>query len=154
MPETSTPETRASEASPRRKPLPRPIMKNAPTHHAFKKRNVPHGTLQEQIAASRIGHPLRSGGAATTPVGPVTVEPDHAPFDPGAEPRAGETAIFDDRIVHLARPAVADHRARGAEAAGTRVVGADRAHPWADGEYAHVGKAGDAQDGNPEGRFH
>src|SRR3569623_2522425 len=153
MPETSTPETRASEASPRRKPLPRPLKKNAPTHHAFKKRNEPHGTLQEQIAASRSGQPLRAGGAATTPVGPVTVEPDNAPFDPGAEPRAGETAIFDDRIVHLARTAVADHRARGAEAAGNRVVGAVRALPWAEGHFAHGGKAGDAQVGIPVGRF-
>src|SRR4051812_49396217 len=59
---------------------------------------------------------LLFGGAAGRVVGPVAVEPDHAPFHALAV--AGEAAILDDREMHLAHLAVREHGLAGAIAAG------------------------------------
>src|SRR5579871_3904395 len=66
-------------------------------------------------ARRTFGVKLRSRGLAEGVVGPVAVQPDHAPFDALAE--AGKAAVLDDRIVDAMHLAVTQHHAAGAVAA-------------------------------------
>src|SRR3954469_12681042 len=89
---------------------------------------------------------LLFGGAAGRVVGPVAVEPDHAPFDALAV--AGEAAILDDREMHLAQLAVREHGFTGAIAARDVVGG-----PGPERGLVNGGEAGDLQRGIPERAF-
>src|SRR5882724_9856972 len=52
------------------------------------------------------------GGLAARIIGPVAIEPGDAPFDALAE--AGKAAVLDDRVVHGAHLAVAQHHVAAA----------------------------------------
>ncbi len=86
------------------------------------------GTFQEQNSDGRYsgassdpnrvfrsGRSDQAGSAAGRIVGSVAVDPDHAPFDTVAV--AGEAAILDERVMHLAYLAVIEHGVSGAIAA-------------------------------------
>src|SRR5882724_9728430 len=60
------------------------------------------------------------GALAVRIIGPIAVEPGHAPFD--ALAGRGKTAVFDDRVMHGARLAVVDHDV-GAAVAARNIVG-------------------------------
>src|SRR6185312_1280074 len=100
-----------SEASPRRKLLQHPIMET-PSPLTLSKSVTSHLEHYKNKLQRAESAALRHRRAAVAAVGPVAVEPDHAPFDAGAEAGAGKAAILDDGIAHEARMAVADHRAR------------------------------------------
>src|SRR3954469_562587 len=68
--------------------------------------------------ASRTGSGL--AGLAARIIGPVAIEPGHAPFDALAE--AGKAAVLDDGVVHLAQLAVAGHDV-GAAITARNIVG-------------------------------
>src|SRR3954452_25554819 len=68
-------------------------------------------------AARRCVISLESGpgGLATRVVGPVAIKPGHAPLD--ALAKTGKAAVLDDRIMHRAQFAVAQHDIAAAIAA-------------------------------------
>src|SRR3569832_1567369 len=82
------------------------------------------------------------GGLAARIIGPVAIEPGHAPFDALAE--AGEAAVLDDRVVHGAQFAVAGHGV-GAAIAARNVVGL----PGPEGGLMDAAVRGDRQRGIP-----
>src|SRR5437764_10487940 len=89
---------------------------------------------------------LRLGGAATRAIGPVAVEPGHAPLD--ALAKAGKAAVLEDRIVHRAHFAVVQHDVGAAEAAWNSI-----GLPRPEGDFLHPAIAGDPQLGIPERAF-
>src|SRR3977135_453211 len=82
-------------------------------------------------------------GLATGIVGPVAIDPGHAPFDALAE--RGKTAILDDRVVHLTQLAVAQHDV-GAAIAARNIVGL----PGPEGGFMDRAVGLDLQFGIPE----
>ena len=110
-------------------------------------------TFQEQKLRMRSisgGQPLCQGTSGPRSLaggieGPVAVESDHAPFD--ALAKAGKAAVLDDRVMHRAHLAVADHhlpeqKRRGilSDCQGRKAVS------W-------IAVGGDHQRGIPEGAF-
>src|SRR6185437_10321342 len=89
---------------------------------------------------------LRLGGAAHGVIGPVAVQPGDAPFD--ALAKTGKSAILDDRVVHMAQLAVADHNVARAVPA-RDVVGL----PGPERGLVDRAIGGDGQVGIPEGAF-
>src|SRR5271169_4368171 len=89
---------------------------------------------------------LRPGGPAGRTIGPVAIEPGHAPLDALAV--AGEAAVLDDGVVQAAHLAVVQHDAGGAETA-RYVVGL----PGPERDFVDVAIAGDLQRRIPVGAF-
>src|SRR5450631_137803 len=83
------------------------------------------------------------GGPAARIIGPVAIEAGHAPFDALAE--GGKAAVLDDRIMHGAPLAVADHDIGAAIAARNivRLPGPERG-------FMDLAIGGDLQRGIPE----
>src|ERR1700692_3355293 len=73
-----------------------------------------------QIDDGKAGPESGPGGPAAGIIGPIAVEPGHAPFDALAV--AGKTAILDDRVMYRVHFAVAEHHV-GAAIAARNVVG-------------------------------
>src|SRR5437764_15364416 len=88
--------------------------------------------------APRLPRILRLGGSASRAIGPVAVEPGHAPLD--ALAKAGKAAVLEDRIVHGAHFAVVQHDIGGAEAA-RNIIGL----PRPERDFLHAGIARDPQ---------
>src|ERR1700716_1829599 len=86
------------------------------------------------------------GGLAARIIGPVAVEPGHAPFDALAE--AGKAAILDDRVMHDVELAVAQHDV-GAAIAARNIVGL----PGPECGLVDLAIGGDLQRGIPVGAF-
>ena len=87
------------------------------------------GTFQEQNKERRRANPGRRdkalresgpGGLAARVVGPVAIEPGHAPFDALAE--AGKAAVLDDRVMHGVQRAVVQEHV-GAAITARNVIG-------------------------------
>src|ERR1700675_5023446 len=91
-----------------------------------------------QIDDGKAGPESGPGGPAAGIIGPVAVEPGHAPFD--ALTVTGKTAVLDDRIMHGAHLAVADHDL-GAAIAARNVVGL----PGPERGFADLAVSGDPQ---------
>src|ERR1700730_3791281 len=119
----------------------------------FQEQKSRTGAKQAPIAGSGIvrfgkNGPAKSGpgGLAAGIIGPVAIEPGHAPFDALAE--AGKTAILDDRIMHDVGLAVAQHNV-GAAIAARNVVGL----PGPERGLMDRAIGGDLQGRIPEGAF-
>src|SRR5687767_11314358 len=100
------------------------------------------GRRSAQLLSSSSG----LGGLAAGIIGPVAIEPGHAPFDALAE--AGKAAVLDDRVVHLAHLAVVQHDV-GAAIAARNVVGL----PGPERGFVDPAIAGDLQRRIPEAAF-
>jgi len=114
-----------------------------------KKTASPKSTGQA-VSFSRIqaGMVNESGAAALAAriIGPVAIEPGHAPFDALAE--AGKAAVLDDGVVHGTHLAVAQHGVGGAIAA-RNVVGL----PGPEGGFVDPAISRDRERRIPEGAF-
>src|SRR5215831_9174026 len=117
-------------------------------------RNISRTITRDQTAARITGRHRRPysqcesgpGGSAAWIIGPVAVEPGHAPFDALVEAR--EAAILDDREMHAVNAGIVQRHAAAAVTA-RNIVGL----PGPERDLMDIAVAGDCQRGVPEGAF-
>src|SRR5262249_48012653 len=98
------------------------------------------------VSGRRCGKNSRGGCLAGRVVGPIAVEPDHAPLDALAE--AGKAAVLDDGIVQCVDGFVIELHAAGAIAS-RDIVGL----PGPEGDLVDIAVARNPQLGIPEVAF-